>query len=102
MVILQGASTARYINTGHLLFSRSGVLYIVPFDAGKLEVTGQPVPVIEGVYSETTTGITNYVCADNGDASNAPGCAAPASPQALRQIIDTATAKGLLTATYSR
>jgi len=72
-VILQGASTARYINTGHLLFSRSGVLYIVPFDAGKLEVTGQPVPVIEGVYSETTTGITNYVCADNGTLAYLPG-----------------------------
>jgi eukaryotic-like serine/threonine-protein kinase len=72
-VILQGASTAKYINSGHLLFSRSGVLYIVPFDADKLELKGQPVPVVEGVYSETTTGITNYVFAENGTLAYLPG-----------------------------
>jgi eukaryotic-like serine/threonine-protein kinase len=72
-VVLHGASTARYINSGHLLFSRSGVLYIVPFDADKLELRGQPVPVIEGVYSETTTGITNYVFAENGTLAYLPG-----------------------------
>jgi hypothetical protein len=72
-VILQGASTAKYINSGHLLFSRSGVLYIAPFDADKLELKGQPVPVVEGVYSETTTGITNYVFAENGTLAYLPG-----------------------------
>ena len=59
--IIKGASTAKYINSGHILFSRSGVLYIVAFDVGKLEVKGQPIPVVEGVYSELTTGITNYM-----------------------------------------
>jgi eukaryotic-like serine/threonine-protein kinase len=72
-VILQGASTAKYISTGHLLFSRSGVLYITPFDADKLELKGQPVPVVEGVYSETTTGISNYVFAENGTLAYLPG-----------------------------
>jgi serine/threonine protein kinase len=72
-VILRGASTARYISSGHLLFSRSGVLYVVAFDADKLEVRGQPVPVVEGVYSETTTGITNYVVAENGTLAYLPG-----------------------------
>jgi Tol biopolymer transport system component/predicted Ser/Thr protein kinase len=72
-VILQGASTAKYINSGHLLFSRSGVLYIAPFDPDKLELKGQPVPVVEGVYSETTTGITNYVFAENGTLAYLPG-----------------------------
>jgi len=71
--ILKGASTARYINSGHLLFSRSGVLYIVPFDVDKLEVKGEPVPVVEGVYSETTTGITNYIVSDNGTLAYIPG-----------------------------
>jgi serine/threonine-protein kinase len=71
--LINGASTARYINTGHILFSRSGVLYIVPFDIGNLEVTGQPVPVVEGVYSELTTGITNYMVSDNGTLAYVPG-----------------------------
>jgi len=71
--LIRGASTARYINSGHLLFSRSGVLYIVPFDANNLEIEGQPVPVIEGVYSELTTGITNYMVSDNGTLAYIPG-----------------------------
>ncbi len=71
--VLNGASTAKYITSGHLLFSRSGILYIVPFDADKLEVTGQPLPVIEGVYSSVTTGITNYVVSDNGTLVYLPG-----------------------------
>lgn len=71
--VFRGASNAKYIETGHLFFSRSGILYIVPFDADKLEVTGQPVPVVQGVYSETTTGITNYVVSDNGTLVYLPG-----------------------------
>ncbi|MHB1048454.1 MAG: protein kinase domain-containing protein [Bacteroidota bacterium] len=71
--VLKGASTAKYISSGHLLFSRSGILYIVPFDADNLEVTGQPVPVVEGVYSAITTGITNYVVSDNGTLVYLPG-----------------------------
>ena len=71
--LIKGASTAKYINSGHILFSRSGVLYIVAFDAGNLEIKGQPVPVVEGVYSELTTGITNYMVSDNGTLVYIPG-----------------------------
>ncbi|MFA6455952.1 MAG: protein kinase [Bacteroidota bacterium] len=71
--VFRGASNAKYISTGHLLFSRSGVLYIVPFDADNLEVKGQPIPVVQGVYSEITTGITNYVVSDNGTLVYLPG-----------------------------
>ncbi|MBI2428499.1 MAG: serine/threonine-protein kinase [Ignavibacteriales bacterium] len=71
--VLQGASTAKYITSGHLLFSRSGILYVVPFDADKLEISGQPVPAVQGVYSATTTGITNYVVSENGTLAYLPG-----------------------------
>ncbi len=71
--IIKGASTAKYINSGHILFSRSGVLYIVAFDVDRLEVKGQPIPVVEGVYSELTTGITNYMVSENGTLAYIPG-----------------------------
>ena len=71
--LIKDASTARYINTGHILFSRSGILYIVPFDPDKLVITGQPLPVLEGVYSDLTTGITNYMVSDNGTLAYIPG-----------------------------
>jgi Raf kinase inhibitor-like YbhB/YbcL family protein len=53
-------------------------------------------------YRFSVYALRDYVCADNGDASNGPGCAAPSSSQALGQIIDVAIAKGQLVGTYSR
>ena len=53
-------------------------------------------------YRFAVYALSDYVCADNGDASNGPGCAAPSSIQALPQIRDTAIAKGVLTGTYHR
>jgi len=82
--LINGASTAKYIFTGHILFSRSGVLYIVPFDADKLEIKGQPIPVIEGVYSELTTGITNYMVSDNGTLAYIPGAVEGGSRKIVR------------------
>ena len=64
--IIKGASTARYINTGHILFSRKGILYVVPFDVDKLEVTGQPIPVVRGISGASSSGASNYMVSDNG------------------------------------
>ncbi|MFA6469443.1 MAG: protein kinase [Bacteroidota bacterium] len=71
--ILEGASTAKYVGSGHILYSRSGVLYLIPFNVDDLEVTGQPIPAVQGVYSATTTGITNYVVSNNGTLVYLPG-----------------------------
>jgi hypothetical protein len=38
-----------YLPTGHISYVVDGVLYAVPFDARRLEVTGQPVVMIEGI-----------------------------------------------------
>jgi Tol biopolymer transport system component len=42
-------SDARVLPTGHLLYAVDTVLYAVPFDRSRLEVTGGPVPVVDGV-----------------------------------------------------
>ncbi|MBN2030840.1 protein kinase, partial [bacterium] len=38
-----------YSPTGHILFGRSGTYWAVPFDAKRLEITGDEVPICEGV-----------------------------------------------------
>jgi serine/threonine-protein kinase len=48
-VLLEDAADARYAPTGHIIFLRSGTLMAVPFDLGRLELTGRPVPAIAGV-----------------------------------------------------
>ena len=44
-----------YLPTGHLVYAAlDGSLRAVPFDARTLEVTGNPVPLIEGVSVKTS------------------------------------------------
>ena len=50
--ILRGTD-ARYVPTGHLLYAVSGVVFAIPFDAKRQEVSGAAVPVIEGVRRST-------------------------------------------------
>ncbi len=47
--LLEGASDARYVPSGHLVFTREGRLLAVPFDLDRLEVTGSEVPVLDGI-----------------------------------------------------
>jgi len=48
-VLMGDAADARYVPTGHLVFLRQGTLMVVPFDLGRHDVTGQPVPAIANV-----------------------------------------------------
>ena len=55
-VVLRGGSHGRYLPSGHLVYIHDGTLFAVPFDLDRLEVTGQPVPALEGVMSNATIG----------------------------------------------
>lgn len=48
-VLIEGGSDARYVPTGHIVYLSGNTLLAVPFDVERLEVTGGPVPVVEGV-----------------------------------------------------
>jgi len=58
--VLEGGSFPRYVPSGHIVFARGPVLLAVPFDAGKLEVTGNPVPLEEGLSINMVTGAANF------------------------------------------
>ena len=51
---------ARYAASGHLILSRQTTLLAVPFDPTRLEITGQVVPVVEGVAVERGAGGVAY------------------------------------------
>ena len=70
--ILKGASSARYMD-GYLLYSRSGNLYAVKFDAAKLEIKGQPFTVLQNVSGGFTSGVNNIYTSDNGLLAYIPG-----------------------------
>jgi serine/threonine-protein kinase len=73
--LVPGASTARFISTGHLLYSKADNLIVAPFDLASLSVTGPPVTLVErardGVgegaqYAVSDTGSLAYVQAQPG------------------------------------
>ena len=64
--LLTGSASARYVATGHLVYARNAELQAVPFDLGRLEITGAAVRVAEGV-NEDTDGAPEYAFSARGD-----------------------------------
>src|ERR1700688_1415212 len=48
-LVRRGGSLGRYLPSGHLIYFHQGTLYGVPFDLGRLETRGTPVPLLEDV-----------------------------------------------------
>ena len=59
-VLMEDAADARYVPTGHLVFLRQGTLMAVPFDLGRHEVTGQPVPAVANVMQALNVKASNF------------------------------------------
>ena len=56
----------RYVSTGHLVYAtEDGSVRAASFDATRLEITGNPVPVIEGVIVKPT-GAADFAISDQG------------------------------------
>jgi Tol biopolymer transport system component len=65
-VVLRGASDARYVEGGYLVYGLAGTLRAVAFDVDRLEVRGTPVPVLQQVVTTPTGGAANFAVAANG------------------------------------
>ena len=52
-VLVPGGSNPRYAPTGHIVYGVGGTLRAVGFDVERLEVTSDPIPVLEGVVTRT-------------------------------------------------
>ncbi len=72
-VVLKGASMARYVAPGELVYAHDSVLYAVPFDPASLRVTGTPVPVVDQVSGNSGSGAAFFAVAANGTLAYAPG-----------------------------
>ena len=92
--LITNGSDPRYLPTGHLLYARGGTLFVVPFDLKRLTVTGNGMPVLEGVaraiLGRSSTGATQADVSANGSIVYAPGPASPASEPPRLVIVDRA------------
>jgi serine/threonine-protein kinase len=92
--LIAGGSDPRYLPTGHLLYARGGRLFVAPFDVKRLAVTGNGMPVIEGVaraiLGRISTGFAHADVSANGSLIYAPGPASPSSEPPKLVVVDRA------------
>ena len=72
-VLVEGGTCPCWSPSGHLIYARSGNLFAVPFDINRLEVTGQPSMVLEGVLMSRSSGVANFDISATGDLVYLPG-----------------------------
>jgi serine/threonine-protein kinase len=51
-ILQRGATFARFLSSGHLVYLHNGTLFAAPFDLARLEIRGTPAPVLEEVAYE--------------------------------------------------
>jgi Tol biopolymer transport system component len=73
--IVAAGRDARYLPSGHLIYV-SGVM-AVPFDASRLQTTGQAVPVADNVQTAGITGTAQFSVSANGSLAYVSGRAVP-------------------------
>ena len=71
--VLRGAAMARYVKSGHLIFSRGPALYAIAFNPDTLTTQGVAKQVVQGVERDSTTGAAHFACADDGTLAYVPG-----------------------------
>ena len=66
-IVLENARQAHHLPTGHLVYESGGTgnLMAVSFDVARLEVTGDPAPVLEGVR-QASPGSVDYALSAEG------------------------------------
>ena len=64
-VLVRGGNSPHYVPTGHLVFVEQGNLMAVAFDLMRLEVSGSPVVILEGV-GQSGIGQSDFDISDQG------------------------------------
>jgi serine/threonine-protein kinase len=79
---------ARYVPTGHIVYMVDGHLMAVPFDVKRLEVTGSPAPLVEGVHVNTSVGEASFAVSPTGLLIYAPGPAVSSTAERTLAWVD--------------
>src|SRR6266850_209217 len=87
--LIERGSDARYVPTGHIVYAFGGSLFAVSFDLRRLQVTGGPVPVVEGVRrSSGATGAAHFSFSSTGSLIYVPGPVSGGSDNQLLGLMD--------------
>ena len=67
-VLLEGATDARYVETGHIVYGHDNTILAAPFDVRRLAMTGGPVALVEGVTQAQASGALQFALSRSGSA----------------------------------
>jgi len=72
-VLLEGGTYPRFLPSGHLLYAHDAKIFAIGFDPERLETSGEPFQVLDGVLMSRNTGAANYDVSASGDLAYIPG-----------------------------
>jgi serine/threonine-protein kinase len=81
-------SGGRYLPTGHLIYTLSGTVFAAPFDLKQRKVTGEAVPVLQGVRRRPATGGAELSVSQTGTLAYVPGPATFSAASRMLIITD--------------
>jgi len=89
-VLLRGGSDARYLPTGHLVYALGTTLFAAPLDIKKMQLQGNPVPVLEGVMraSPISTAAAHFAFSTTGSLVYVPGAGAVGLSRRMLAFVD--------------
>jgi len=65
-LIINADSRVAYDRSGYILFLREQSLMALPFDAAKLQISGDPFPIAESIRYNSVTGAASLTVSENG------------------------------------
>ncbi|HET9327830.1 MAG TPA: protein kinase, partial [Candidatus Eisenbacteria bacterium] len=80
--LIRGARCAAWAPPGHLVFARGNDLYAVPIDPRNPRISQKPLPVLQGVSGDRSSGASFFSIADDGTLAWEPA----AEQQRIREI----------------
>jgi eukaryotic-like serine/threonine-protein kinase len=69
----RGGFYGRYLPSGHLVYMHEGTMFAVVFDLKRLEATGQPAPILNGVVTAPGNGAAQLTFSDAGNLAYVAG-----------------------------
>jgi len=72
-VLVENAYFGRYLAGGYLAYMSQGTVFVAPFDAGALKITGTAIPVLQGVNYDISNGSAQFSMSKDGTAVHLDG-----------------------------
>ena len=72
-ILQRGGYHGRYVPSGHVVYVHESTLFAAPFDPVRLELTGAPAPVVEGIASTPNNVGSKFALSNDGTLVYVPG-----------------------------